>query len=75
MPLGFPESVAQDHSRGLQLSTACGIVGFGVAASDNLRSHHRRFGFLLRHPPHVVHLALRLSDEQVAPTATDEVCG
>ena len=72
MPLGLPESIAQDHPPGLQLSTPCGIVGVGVAASDDLRSHHCRFGLLV---PHALHLALRLSDEQVAPTATDEVCG
>ena len=75
MPLGFPESVAEDHPPGPRLSTPCGIVGLGVAARDNLRGHHRRFGLLSRHPPHAVHLALRLSDEQVAPIATDEVCG
>ena len=34
-----------------------------------------RFGLLLCHPSHVVHLALRLSDEQVASTAIDEVRG
>ena len=50
-------------------------MGVGVAARDDLRSHHRGFALLLRHPPHVVHLALRLSDEQVAPTAIDEVRG
>ena len=44
MPLGFPESVARDHSGGLQLSTASGIVGVGVSACDDLRSHHCRFG-------------------------------
>ena len=75
MPLGLPESVAQDHSGGLQFSTASGIMGVGVAARDNVRSHRHRFGFLVRHPPHVVHLVLRLSDEQVVPTAADEVCG
>ena len=48
---------------------------FSVAARDGLRSHHRRFGLLLRHPPHAVHLTLRLSDEQVALTAIDEVRG
>ena len=41
----------------------------GDAARDDLRSHHRRFGLLLRH---AVHLALRLLDEQVATTAADE---
>ena len=70
---GFPTSAAQDHPLGLQLSTACGTVGVGVAARDDLRSHHRRFGLLLRRPPHAVHLALRLPDEQVASTTPDEV--
>ena len=68
-------SVAQDHPLGLQLSTPCGTVGVGVTERDDLRSHHRRFGFLVGHPPHAVHLALRLSDEQVASTAIDEVRG
>ena len=75
MRLGLPESVAQDHPLDLYLPTPSGTVEFGVAASDNLRSHHCRFGLLLRHPPHASHLALRLLDEQVAPTSTDEVCG
>ena len=75
MPLGLPESVAQDHPRGLQFSTPSGVVGVGVTARDDPRSHHRRFGFLVRHPPHAVHLALRLLDEEVAPAAIDEVCG
>ena len=61
MPLGLPKSSAQDHPRGLQLSTARGCVwdcGVGVAAGGDLRSHHRRFGFLVRHPPHALHWAL-----------------
>ena len=73
MPLELPESVAQDHPLGLQFSTPCGIVE--VTARDNLRSHHCRFGLLQRHPPHALHLALRLFDKQVAPTAIDEVRG
>ena len=75
MPLGFPTSAAQDHPLGLQLSTACGTLGVGVVARDDSRSHHRRVGLFLRHPPHALHLALRLSDEQVSPTAADEVRG
>ena len=65
MPLGLPESIAQEYPPGLQLSAPCGTGVLGVAARDNSRSNHRRFGLLLRHPPHVIHLALRLSDEQV----------
>ena len=71
----LPTSIAQDHPLGLQLPTPCGIVVVSVAAGHDLRSHHRRFGLLLRHPPHAVHLALRLSEEQVATTATDELRG
>ena len=51
------------------------VWDYGVAAGDDLRSHHRRFGLLLCHPSHVVRLALRLSDEQVASAAIDQVCG
>ena len=75
MPLGLPESIFQDHSSGLQLSTPHWTVGFGVAASDNLRGHHCRICLFLRHPPHALHLALRLFDEQAAPASIDEVCG
>ena len=39
---------------------ACGV---SVAAREDLRSHHRGLGFLVRHPPHAVHVALRLLDE------------
>ena len=67
MPLGLPESIAQDRSPGLQLPTPRGTTGFRVASSDNLRGHHCGVGLFLRHPPHALHLALRLSDEQVGP--------
>ena len=50
-------------------------LGVGVAAGDDLRCRRRRFGLLLCHPSRVVHLAFRLSDEQVASTAIDEVRG
>ena len=46
MPLGFPTSVPQDHPLGCQFSAACGIVRVGVAACDDLRSHHSRFHML-----------------------------
>ena len=58
-------SAAQEHLFGLQLSTTRGIVGVGAAARDDLRSHRRRLGLLVRHPPHALHLALRLPNEQV----------
>ena len=75
MPLLLPESVAQDDPPGLQLSTACRTVVVSVAARDDLLSHHRRLGLLVRHPPHALHLALSQLDEQVASTAIDEVRG
>ena len=80
VPLGLPKSSAQDHPRGLQLSTTC-VAASQFSASSAVwdcagqRRNHRRFGLLLCHPAHVVHLALRLSDKQVATTAIDEVRG
>ena len=46
-----------------------------VAVSDDVRGHHRWLSLLVRHPLHARHLALRLLDEQVDPTATNELCG
>ena len=47
---------------------------FMFAGCSNMGSHPRKLCFLSRHPPHVVRLAVRLIDGQVAETAPHEIC-
>ena len=49
-------------------------TGFMFAARSNMGSHPRKLCVLLRHPPHIVHQAVRLIDGQVAKTAPHEIC-
>ena len=77
-PMELPTSAAQDHPPGLQLSTAFGIVGVGVAARDDLRSHHRRLGPSRVPSSTCSSSRLGLPDElmsNVASTTSDEVRG
>ena len=52
-----------------------GLWGAASGAHPDVRCDHCWAGLFVRDPAHAVPLAMRLLDEQVASTATHEVCG